>query len=102
MKVRGRVEREIRESGLRGLIVRPSFITGADRQEPRPTERAAALVADGILRVAGLLGATTVRQRFRARTAGELADGIVALALLPATGVRIVDGVDLDAGKEPR
>ena len=33
VRVRGRVEREIREAGLSALIVRPSFITGPDREE---------------------------------------------------------------------
>lgn len=97
VRVRGRIEREIRESGLTALIVRPSFITGADREESRPTERAAAWVAGGLLRLAGAAGAGTLRQRFRARTASELAEAMVTLALRPAPGVRVVDGVDLDA-----
>ena len=97
VRVRGRVEREIRESGLHALIVRPSFITGPDREERRRTERTAAWIAGGILRLAAVVGGGELRQRFRARTAGELAEAMVTLALRPHAGVHVVDGVGLDA-----
>jgi uncharacterized protein YbjT (DUF2867 family) len=99
LRVRGRIEREIRESGLAALIVRPSFITGADREEDRHTERVAAWVADRVLGVAAMFGARALRQRFRARTGTELAAEMVTLALEPSSGVRVVDGVDLDGAR---
>ena len=97
VQVRGRLEREIAETGLDALIVRPSFITGPDREERRRTERSAAWVADRLLSLAALLGARAVHQRFRSRTGAELAEAMVTLALQPSSGVRVVDGVDLDA-----
>src|SRR5690606_9110185 len=39
LRMRGLVERELRECGLPYLVVRPSFITGPDRDETRRAER---------------------------------------------------------------
>ena len=97
VRVRGRIERRIREYGLRALIVRPSFITGPDREEMRRTERTAAWIADRLLGVAAALGADTLRQRYRSRTAAELANAMAGLALQSDVGVRVVDGTHLDA-----
>lgn len=94
-RVRGRLEREIRESGLSALIVRASFITGPDREESRPTEQILASIADRALALAALLGAGTARDRFRSMTAGQLAEAMISLAMQPAGGVRIVNGEDL-------
>ena len=96
LAVRGRLEREIRDAGISALIVRPSFITGPDREEPRRAERIGAALADRVLALAGAMGAHALRQRYRSRTATELADAMVTLALRPGAGVRIVDGIDLD------
>ena len=96
LAARGRVEREIRDAGISALIVRPSFITGPDREEPRRAERIGAAVADRVLALAGAMGAPALRQRYRSRTATELADAMVTLALQAGQGVRVVDGVDLD------
>jgi uncharacterized protein YbjT (DUF2867 family) len=94
-RVRGRLEREIRESGLTALIVRPSFITGPDREESRPTERIASTVADGVLSIAALLGAHAARDRYRSIDARQLAAAMISLAIEPFTGVRTVNGEDL-------
>jgi nucleoside-diphosphate-sugar epimerase len=95
VRVRGRIERAIRDSHLSALIVRPSFITGPDRDESRPTERIAASVANSVLAVLALLGGRTLRDRFGSMTATDLAESTVTLALQPGTGVRIVDPVGL-------
>ena len=94
-RVRGRLEREIRESGLSALIVRPSFITGPDREESRPTERIASGIADGVLSVAARLGAHAARDRYRSIDARQLAAAMITLAIEPFTGVRTVNGEDL-------
>ncbi len=94
-RVRGRLEREIRDSGLTALIVRASFITGRDREEPRPLERMASGVVNTILAGAALLGASRVRDRYRSMTGGQLAQAMISLALEPLSGVRVVDGEDL-------
>jgi uncharacterized protein YbjT (DUF2867 family) len=94
-RVRGRLEREIRESGISALIVRPSFITGSDREESRPTERIVSTIADGVLSIAARLGAHAARDRYRSLDAGQLADAMIQLAIEPFTGARTVNGEDL-------
>ncbi len=94
-RVRGRLEREIRDSGLSALIVRPSFITGPDREESRPTERIAAAITDRALLLAGVLGARSLRDRFRSVSADQLAGAMISLASEPFTGVRTVNGEDI-------
>ena len=87
LRARGRAEALIRESGLPYLIVRPSFISGADREERRPIERAAARALDVGTAALAVLGAARLRARFRPRTAAELAESIVRLALSGRAGV---------------
>lgn len=87
MRARGRVEAEIRASALPALIVRPSFISGPDRDESRPVERAAAFAFDRATRALALLGARGLRARYRPRTARELARSMVRLAIEERDGV---------------
>ncbi len=84
LETRWRLEQELRVSGLPFVIARPSFITGPDRDEHRPGERVAAAVVDATLAVAGALGATRLRGRYRSTTNSILARALVALALDPA------------------
>jgi nucleoside-diphosphate-sugar epimerase len=99
MNVRWRVEKELRERALPFTIVRPSFITGDDRDESRPAERIGAAVADGLLAVVGALGGARTRDRYASMTGRELARGIVRVALDPAKVGAIVhgDGLRTDA-----
>jgi uncharacterized protein YbjT (DUF2867 family) len=90
MAVRWRVEEEIRRSGLPWLIARPSFITGADRDESRPLERVGAALADAALLFGALFGGGALRARYRPVTGDVLARGLVALALRPDTAGRVV------------
>jgi nucleoside-diphosphate-sugar epimerase len=77
LQVRWRMEEELRRSGISHRIVRPAFITGSDREESRPAERIAATAIDGVLKVAGLLGAKELQERYRSRTAEELAGSLL-------------------------
>ncbi|HUH14065.1 MAG TPA: NAD(P)H-binding protein [Longimicrobiales bacterium] len=86
MEARARAERDIQASGLAHVIARPSFITGPDREERRPLERAAAATLDAALAVAGRLGARRTRERYRSTDAATLAHALVALAMDPAAG----------------
>ena len=90
VRVRGRVERELRESGLPWLSVRPSLVTGPGRDERRVGERAAAAVID---RAAGALAALGVRsaRRWRSIDGAALGEAIVRLALEPDAPSRIVE-----------
>lgn len=93
LDARNRVEAQVRASGLPYLVVRPSFITGPDRDEPRPVERVAATVTDLGTRLLAVLGASRLRARYRPHTGDELARSIVRLALLNHDGV--VEAEDL-------
>lgn len=81
LAVRNRVERILREGPNPWLVARPGFVTGPDRDERRPLERGAAIVADGVLAVVGRLGGRAFADRWRSIDAGELARGLVSLAL---------------------
>lgn len=80
-RARWEAEQRISASGLPHIIVRPSFITGADREETRPAERTAAVAVNGVLALAGLFGARQLRDRYRSITAPALADAMVRQAL---------------------
>lgn len=83
MQARARIERELRDGALPYTIVRPGFITG-DREESRPGESIGAGVTDGLLAVAGVLGAKGLRDRYRSITGDALGRACVRLALDPA------------------
>jgi len=74
------VEAALRESGLSWVIARPAFVTGPDREESRPAERAAAVLTDGILALAGLLGGKRLHLRYSSLDATTLARGLVRAA----------------------
>lgn len=78
---RAKAEAEIRASGLPFVIARPSFISGPDREERRPDERLGAVTIDGLLALAGALGASKLRDRYRSLTGGQLARALVNAAL---------------------
>jgi uncharacterized protein YbjT (DUF2867 family) len=73
LRVRWRMEQELRGSGIRHTIIRPAIITGADRDESRPLERAAAVATDALLALVGMLGGRRIQHRYRSRTGAELA-----------------------------
>lgn len=83
LAVRGRLEGELAASGLPYVIARPSFITGPDRDESRPAERAAARAVDAALAVLRPLGARQLADRYRSTTADALARVLVRAALAP-------------------
>lgn len=87
---RARAEAAIRASPLPWTIARPSFISGSDRDEERPLERVAAVIGDGVLAIAGMLGAVRARDRYRSLDAATLARGLVRVARDPDLAGRIV------------
>ncbi|MCX4243252.1 NAD(P)H-binding protein [Paraliomyxa miuraensis] len=95
MRVRVRVEQALREGELPYTIARPSFITGSERDESRLGERVGAVVADGLLGLAGMLGGRTLRDRYQSMTNVELAAGLVRVALDPGFENRVAEGEDL-------
>jgi nucleoside-diphosphate-sugar epimerase len=95
LAARWRVEQELRASGLPFVVARPAFITGPDRDETRPAERLAATATDAALRVAALLGARGLRERWRSTTGAALAESLVRLAFDSAAEGRVVTGEGL-------
>jgi uncharacterized protein YbjT (DUF2867 family) len=93
LRARGKAESVVTSSGLPWVIARPSIITG-DRDEGRLGERAAGVVGDGLLAVAGLFGARRTRDKYRTTTPDVLASALIRLGEAPESG-RIVDGADL-------
>ena len=94
LAVRGRLEAELRASGVPFTIARPSWISGADR-EGRTGERIGATVTDALAGVASLLGARSFRDRYRSMTGAQLADGLVRVAMDPAYEGRVVEADEL-------
>jgi uncharacterized protein YbjT (DUF2867 family) len=80
MSVRTRVEAEIRSLGVPHLIARPGFITGRDRDENRPAERAAATVLDGALSALAMVGLRGPREKWHSITGSQLGRALVTLA----------------------
>ena len=74
---RWRAESMLRASGLPFTIARPSFITGPDRDESRPLERAGASVVDTAAGLMELLGAHRLAGSVHSMTGPELAAGLV-------------------------
>ena len=99
VRVRGRVQAELMVSGLPYLIAQPSFITGEDRDEPRPLERYAARAVDGALKAVARLGGGRIRDRYASMTGAELADSLVRLALASPRARVVADGVALRAAR---
>jgi nucleoside-diphosphate-sugar epimerase len=95
MHARWKVERDLRASSLEWVIARPSIITGSDRDEVRPGERIAAVVADGALAVAGVLGGRRLRDRWRSTTPAVLAGALVRLGMDPDAAGRVVESEGL-------
>ena len=95
LRARYRVERALREGDLPFTIARPSIITGPDRDDPRPAERAGAVVIDGALAVVGALGGRRLRARYRSTTNTQLAAALIRVALDPACEGVTVESEDL-------
>ena len=94
LRVRWRLEQELRASGLAWTIVRPAVITG-DREESRPLERVAGGVIDGVLRVAGALGGDSLRARYASIDARTLARGLAHYAFAESGEGRVLGAAEM-------
>lgn len=97
LAARAALERELRGAGLPYTIARPSFITGADREESRPLERGGAIASDWALRIASRLGLSDVADRYSSIGGATLAEALVSVALDPAQENRILGAGQLRA-----
>lgn len=91
LAVRWKFEQELRASRLDHLIARPSFITGPDREETRPTERIVAATVDRLLRVVAALGGNALRELYGSLTGKQLARALVNAALAPELAHAVLD-----------
>lgn len=95
MRARHAAETYIIHTDLPYTIVRPSFITGRNREENRPAEYWGAKVADAALFSASLVGFVGLRRRFRSTDDVQLATAMIAWGLDPEGERRILEGDDL-------
>jgi uncharacterized protein YbjT (DUF2867 family) len=93
LRARGKAEDVVTGSGLPWVIARPSIITG-ERDESRLGERAAGIVGDGLLAVAGVFGGGKLRDRYRTTSPDILASALIRIGEAPVRD-RIFDGADL-------
>jgi uncharacterized protein YbjT (DUF2867 family) len=95
MNARWEVEQELLAGTMPYTIARPSFITGADRDDGRMGERVGSAVMDAALGMAGLFGAKRMRNRYHSTSNTALADALVRLALAPEAENHIFESEDL-------
>ncbi len=93
LAARGKAEDAVRDSGLPWIIARPAIITG-ERDDARTGERAAAVVGDGLLAVAGVFGGKGLRAKYRSTTPEVLASALIRIGA-EAEANRVVDGAAL-------
>lgn len=92
LAARGRFEAELRDGPLPWTVVRPSFITGPDREESRPAERGGAAVVDALAGPVALFGGRRLADRYRSITGSVLGAELVRLAGDPGAAGRVVEG----------
>lgn len=93
-KVRARLEAELRASAVPWVIARPAFISGPDRLESRPVERAAAIAVDVLLGPLAAFGGRHLADRWRSISGPELGEGLVRLVADRGVVRRALDGGD--------
>lgn len=98
MKVRGRLERDLRASGLSWIAARPAFVTGPDREERRVLERLASRAIDGVLRTLAMVGVRAPARRYASLSGSALARALASLAADAPDGVQ--DAAALRAAAE--
>ena len=97
LQARARVERLLRDRGLAYRVARPSIITGEDREDDRPLERAGATALNGALSVVAALGGKKLRDRYASTDAKTLAAALVRIGLTDGASGRIYESEDLRA-----
>jgi uncharacterized protein YbjT (DUF2867 family) len=99
--VRRRLEGELKESGLHYVIARPAFISGADREEFRFGERAAASITKVLLSIADAVGIKALSKRFKTMSGRQLACALVNAAFDEHYVDRTLDVAGLHALAKP-
>lgn len=97
LNVRWRLEQTLREGVVPYTIVRPSFISGPNRDESRPAERIGATIADSALTLVGWLGGGRLRDRYQSLDNHQLAAAMLRLATDPAAEGQVIEADELRA-----
>jgi uncharacterized protein YbjT (DUF2867 family) len=94
-KARYKAEQAVVASGLPYVIVRPCIISGPGRDDIRLGEHVGAVVGDGLLGLAGLLGARKLGQRYASITDEALARNLIRVAQATGDGGLVVPPEEL-------
>lgn len=97
LAARAKLEAALRDGSQPFTIVRPSFITGNDRDEDRMGERVGAAIGNAALAAVGLFGGRRVRDRYRSMDARQLAEALVRVAADPDAAGAVLHGEQLRA-----
>lgn len=97
LKVRHRIESFLDSHSENHVTLRPSFITGTDRDEDRPMERVGAAVGGALLSVAGVFGAAKLRDLYSPISNTQLARALVHYGVLAPSRERVIQGRKLHA-----
>lgn len=95
LKVRHRIEEALGHSYKNYVSIRPSFIAGEGRDDARPFESVGAALSDVFLNTIGVMGAGSLRDRYRSITNTELAQAVIHHGLLGEDSPAIVEGESL-------
>lgn len=91
MHARWRMERALISSGQPFTIARPSFISGENRQESRPMERAAATVTGALTGALKSIGIRSLADAWAPMTNHELANALLRASLDPSMADQILE-----------
>ena len=94
-RARYKTEKAVVQSGMPYTIARPSFIIGPDRDDRRMGEIFGARFLNGLLVLAGALGAKKMRDRYHSTSNTILASALVRLSLDPAAENAVVESENL-------
>lgn len=92
LRVRAHIEAALADGPNPFTVIRPSFITGADRGEARPVERVGAITVDAVCALLRFVGARRRAARLASVSGAALARILVEVAAAPLDrGVHALD-----------
>ncbi len=92
LRVRAHIETALADGPNPFTVIRPSFITGADRGEARPVERVGAITVDAVCALLRFVGARGRAARLASVSGAALAHILVEVAAAPLDrGVHALD-----------
>lgn len=95
MQARYKAEQAVQHAGVRWTIVRPSFISGDDRDETRIGERVAAVASNAALKALKAVGGRRLHDRWAPMSGEQLAQALLTMGADPAWEHHIVEGEEI-------